>query len=189
MQSNFDNAGWVEKHLKRTLTPFQRRVADIVGIIGANAYNAPVKWENVKWEYGFAGVSLVWGNGHLSTFDFQPLTTLVFLCHDARIRLQIEPAGPRGLRLCFWQRKAQGGISKWHPDLDEAVASHREFVPHTHPLLYFNHPEREAEREAEKAIATLETEAEALKEAAAKLRSTDTEDDVTPTNEEETRED
>lgn len=148
MRANFDNAGWVEAHLKKQLTPFQRRVADIVGIIGSNAYNAPVKWEKVDWEYGGRGVSLVWGNGHLSTFDFMPLTTLVFLCHDARIRLQIEPAGPRGLRLSFWQRRASGSMSQRHPDLDEAIADHRDWIAADHPLLFRNHPEREFEKAA-----------------------------------------
>lgn len=148
MRSDFDNAGWVEAHLKKQLTPFQKRVAEIVGIIGSNAYNAPVKWEKVDWEYGGRAVSLVWGNGHLATFDFMPLTTLVFLCHDARIRLQIEPAGPRGLRLSFWQRQATGSMSKRHPDLEEAIADHRDWLPPGHPIFYRNHPEREFEKAA-----------------------------------------
>lgn len=148
MRSDFDNAGWVEAHLKKQLTPFQKRVAEIVGIIGSNAYNAPVKWEKVDWEYGGRAVSLVWGNGHLATFDFMPLTTLVFLCHDARIRLQIEPAGPRGLRLSFWQRRATGSMSQRHPDLEEAIADHRDWMRPDHPVLFRNHPEREFERAA-----------------------------------------
>lgn len=169
MQAHFDNAGWVEAHLKRKLTPFQARVAEIVGIIGSNAYNAPVKWEKVDWEYGGRAVSVVWGNGHMSTFDFMPLTTLVFLCHDARIRLEIGPAGPRGLRLNFWQRRDRGSISSRHPDLDEAFADHREWLPADHPLLYRNHPERQFERVAEdlKPPAQREREAAALASPAA----------------------
>lgn len=140
MREDYDNPGWVEAHLNRKLTPFQRRVADIVGIISSNAYNAPVKWEKVEWEYG-RGVMVPYERT-LATFDLQNLTTLVFLCHDARIRLEIGPHGTRGLKLAFWQREPNGSFSRRHPDLGEAYADHREWLPPTHPLMYGNHPER-----------------------------------------------
>lgn len=168
MNGTFDNAGWVEAHIKRKLTPFQRRVAEIVGIIGSNAYNAPVKWEKVDWEYGFGGVAVVWGNGHLATYDFMPLTTLVFLCHDARMRVQIEPAGPRGLRLVFFQRRESGTIGQRHPNLDEAIAEHREWIPADHMLMYRNHPEREIERAAAK-MGAINVDAGRVLSAAAKV--------------------
>ena len=116
------------------LSPFQASVMNILGIVGGGIYNAPINWETMEWSWG-DGLSLAWENS-LSTFDFQSLTGLVFLCHDARIRCTIEPCGPRLLRLSFWQRSHDGGSNVRHPSLEEAVASHRGEVSLAHPLIY-----------------------------------------------------
>jgi hypothetical protein len=138
--ANHDAAGWIESHnaatnryqhsrkrrkplpdLPEKLTPFQTRVANILGIVGGGIYNAPISFNRIDWVYGFEGVSLTW-RGCLCTFDRHDLTNLVFLCHEARIRCELNPAGPHMLRLSFFPRKAEGDISQRHPDLDEAVA-------------------------------------------------------------------
>lgn len=134
---------WVEGRCKRVLTEFQARVAVIIDAISSGVHNAPVRWETVDWEYGFGGMSVVWTRGTLASFDFCNLTTLVMLCHDARIRVQIEPSGPKALRLSFHQREHTGSVGKRHPDLDEAFASHREWVPENHPIHYRHHFERQ----------------------------------------------
>lgn len=160
-----DHAGWVDrnnataKSLRHTayqkrmaaqgkgplaapdkLTPFQARVMDIVGMVGGGIYNAPIAWDSVDWQFG-SGIALIWhqGNG-FSTFDFNRLTLLVFLCHEARIRCEIEVAAPRMFRLMFWQRKATGGMSERHPNLDEAVQAFREYLPTDHNIIYRETP-------------------------------------------------
>jgi hypothetical protein len=92
---------------------------------------------------------VLWGRGCLCTWAFCNLTPLVFLCHDARIRLEISPASPDKLRLVFFQRQAAGKIMQRHPDMTEALADHLRWIPDGHPLLWRNHPEREFEKVAE----------------------------------------
>src|SRR6185312_6318513 len=112
----------------------QKRVCDILGVIGNGIYNAPISHDSIDWNYG-KGVSVVW-TGDLATFDFSALTMLVFLCHEARIRCCIDSAGPRRLRLSFWQRKADGRLYERHPNLDEAVADFHLHMPADHRIIY-----------------------------------------------------
>lgn len=143
MPTKCEHAEWVEAMLKRKLTPFQRRCASIIGLISSGAYNAPVDWEKVDWEWGGKGVSLTWRKGNLATFDFMPLTSLVFLAHDARIRVEITPGNMQVLRITFFQRSDTGRIYQRHPNLAEAIADHMSWLPEDHELLWNNHPERE----------------------------------------------
>jgi hypothetical protein len=117
------------------LNEFQKCVMDIVGMVGNGIYNAPIAHDCIDWQHGRDGVSMTW-RGDLSTFDFDGLTRLVFLCHEARIRLSIDPAGPKLLRLSFWPRKAEGPWHARHPNLDEAVARFREYLPIDHRIIY-----------------------------------------------------
>jgi hypothetical protein len=147
-----DAAGWIESNnaatnkyrraprrgkplpeLPEKLTPFQARVAHILGIVGGGIYNAPVAHDKINWEYGFDGVSVTWQHEGLATWDGSGLTALVFLCHEARIRCAIDPAGPHMLRLSFWQRAAEGGMSERHPNLNEAVEAFREWYKQPAP--------------------------------------------------------
>jgi len=61
---------------------------------------------------------------------------LVFLCHEARIRLQIDSTGPNATKLSFWPRNASGDTMTRHPNLNEAVASFREWFKPTHQINY-----------------------------------------------------
>lgn len=147
-----DHAGWVEsnntslnrmyakrknwKPLPEKLSEFQAKVADILGMVGGGIYNATVSHGSIDWEYGFNGISAVWKYPQFATWDFNQLTMLVFLCHEARIRCELGPAGPHMLRLSFWQRNATGDISTRHPNLDEAVAMFRKYLPADHRILY-----------------------------------------------------
>ena len=129
---NMDHAEWMERATKRTLTPFQKRVVTILGIVGSGIYNAPINPSKINWDWG-KGVSVVWKRD-LCTWDFNNLTLLVVLCHEARIRLEVDTAGPVGIRLSFWQRKSEGGISERHPSIDEAVESFRKHMAEDHVL-------------------------------------------------------
>ena len=155
---NFDHVGWVERNnhasnrcnLKRRgkmrpvlpehLNPFHATVINIVGTSGGGIYNAPIcSLDRVAWVWGFNGMSLTWRHG-LCTWDGCDLTLLVFLCHAARIRLEVNPCAPNRLRLAFFPRVADGSISRRHPDLMEAVASFNAMLPDEHPIRYAGAP-------------------------------------------------
>jgi len=116
------------------LSEFQAKAMDILGIPRGGIYNAPISWETVDWNC-CGGLSLIWKGG-MSTFDFNALTMFVFLCHEARIRGDISPAGPHMLRITMTPRAHAGGFAKRHPDLDEAVAEFREYLPVDHRIRY-----------------------------------------------------
>lgn len=105
-----------------TLNSFQVKTINILGIVGGGIYNAPIAWDSVEWASNY--LSVPWRNG-LSTFDFDRLTWLIFLCHEARIRCQISPLNFRHLEIHLSERSAQGSISQRHPSLDEALATFR----------------------------------------------------------------
>lgn len=118
------------------LSEFQAKAMDILGMVCGGIYNAPINWEKVDWNYGWGGLSVILGDRCMATYDFDQLTKLVFLCHEARIRGQLD-AHTRGYyRVSFWQRPAEGGINTRHPNLDEAVASFREYLPDSHRIIY-----------------------------------------------------
>jgi hypothetical protein len=131
---NAKRRGW--KVQPETLTPFQKKVCDILGMVGGGIYNAPIAHDKIDWDYGWGGVSVVWKHHDLSTFDYNQLTSLVFLCHEARIRCSVAPAGPKLLRLSFWQREPDGSMAKRHPNLDEAVAAFRGYLPPEHRIVF-----------------------------------------------------
>lgn len=156
--ANMDHAGWVQDQIagikRRTmrkrdrdaaaehkgwhaapdqLNAFQRRAFDILGIVGGGIYNCPIVWNAVVWAPAF--IIAPWYQS-LATWDFQELTRLVLLCHDARIRGEIQPCGPRHLRICLHERVATGDISRRHPSLANAVAFHRLEISEQHPIYY-----------------------------------------------------
>lgn len=149
--AEMDHAGWMQNSINawrkmkgrgrlhpstpETLNDFQRTVCNIVGIVGGGIYNAPINRTNIDWKYGGVGVAVTW-NRELSTFDYQQLTMLVFLCHEARIRCSIEGVSNRYMRICFWQRKDSGGISNRHPNIEEAVKGFREWFTADNPINF-----------------------------------------------------
>lgn len=153
-----DHAGWVESNIKAAkaeistkkprkdaygatigwhgapdrLNEFEKRVFTILGIVGGGIYNAPISWKTVLWGDRF--ISLSWRDS-LATFDFDRLTRLVFMCHDARIRLDIKPGNMSVLRLYFHRRGDIGRSVATHPSLSEAVAAYRGMVPLGHAIV------------------------------------------------------
>lgn len=138
---NFDHANWAESDLGKPLNEFQKRVFNILGIIGDGIYNAPISWKSVDLNYGHNGVSVIW-KYELATFDGEALTYLVFLCHEARIRCSIEGCGPRMMRMSFWQRTDSGARHKRHPDLEQAIANMREWLHHDNEIIHRNHKDK-----------------------------------------------
>lgn len=112
------------------LTLFQQQAMDILGIVGGGIYNSPINWETVDWDFG-RGICVVW-HGGLATYDFNKLTLLVLLCHEARIRCEIRPSSHSTLRIAMWPRQQLGNMTQRHPNIDEAVQSFREQLPADH---------------------------------------------------------
>lgn len=127
---------WKEraKNAPTELTEFQKKVCDILGMVGGGIYNAPIS-RNIDWHYGWGGVSVTWRHS-MATFDFCELSSLVFLCHEARIRCSIQAAGPKLMRLVFSQRTHEGSMAVRHPNLDEAVAAFKAYLPADHRIIY-----------------------------------------------------
>lgn len=142
-----DPAEWLKHEHGVTLTPFQHRVMYMLGAVAGGIHNAPIDWQLVEWDIAGHGICVNW-HGELATIDTCKLTMLVFMACEARIRFSISGGGQRTVKLRFWQRKAQGRASVEHPDLGEFIAVFREQLPADHPLLYRNHPERQAEAAA-----------------------------------------
>lgn len=157
---HMDHGGWVEDNNRAAnqiyrnrkgykprpdvLTPFQKRVMDILGMVCGGIYNAPISWDKVEWSTG-GGVFVTLRDGRLSTFDFYQLTALVFLCHEARIRCEVSAKARGYFEFGFWQRQAEGGMSLRHPNLAEAVAAFREYLPANHSIVYQPVPAAQAE--------------------------------------------
>ena len=61
-------------------------------------------------------------SGGLATFDGDQLTQLVVRCHDACVRLVIEPLNARQQRMVFSRRYREGAKHDRHPSLEDAIA-------------------------------------------------------------------
>ena len=114
------------------LNAFHHRAFGILGIVGNGIYNAPIVWDSMTWWPDSLVFS--WGN-ELATRDFQGLTDLVFLAHDASIRVSIS-SNMRNLQIAMHNRQRATSASRvqGHPTLEEAVASHRARFPLDHPV-------------------------------------------------------
>lgn len=128
--TKFAGADWL-KSCGKELSPLGVEVADVLGQVFRGIYHidSEVLHERCKWgdESRIEIVMPDSANGGLSTYDFNNLTALVFLCHDRCIRLTIEGASPNRLRLLFHKREGRAGsIYERHPTLDEAVRDLRE---------------------------------------------------------------
>lgn len=122
-----------------TLNAFHHRAFAILGVVGGGIYNAPIEWDSVEWSP--KSLVLNW-RGELATRDFRGLTDLVFLAHDAAIRISISP-NMRNLRLILHcrERPPEGGsVCKGHPTLDDAVNAHWARFPFDHPVHLENQP-------------------------------------------------
>lgn len=155
---NMDHAGWVQRNLeaaKRHLTAadirrgkekhagwgaapdrlndFHERAFTILGIVGGGIYNAPFSWDTVQWWPN--SISVAWFKS-FATYDFSDLTRFVLLCHEARIRGEIAPCSSRYLRIHLHERKAEGGVSREHPNLVEMIEEWRADFPTDHRVIY-----------------------------------------------------
>jgi hypothetical protein len=105
------------------LSDFGAVVADIAGAAFAGLYHLEAEVLRASWSDD-ERVELTIGT-ELATWDGSypnALTALVVLCHDACVRLQIEGAGQRRLRLVFHKSRGRAGRAwECHPEIEDAV--------------------------------------------------------------------
>ena len=113
---------WTEAHLKCDLSDFQRKAVDILcRACNLGAYNIPVNWNTVDWDYGPAGVRFKFQR-EMATFDFDWLANLVILAHDECVRVELRAMAPRVMSITMYQRhKRDGMMNERHPTIEQAI--------------------------------------------------------------------
>jgi hypothetical protein len=131
-----DRRGW--HGAPELLNAFHHRAFAILGVVGGGIYNAPIEWDSVEWRAD--SLCLNW-RGELATRDFRGLTDLVFLAHDAGIRVSISP-NMRNLRMILHCRARPPLPTSFsgHPTLEAGVEAHRARFPSDHPVHLENAP-------------------------------------------------
>lgn len=125
LRMGYAGADYLERRGQK-MSPLGITVAEALGFVWQGIYHlshrqlAKTRWDDER------GIEIS-VNADLATYDDDRLTRLVVLCHDLGLRMSVEPAGPRHLRLRFWQRtKREGRLRERMPTLDEHVAMIRE---------------------------------------------------------------
>lgn len=127
MPNKYSGADWVARTFKiENMSPLGKAVADILGKVYQGIYHLDDKaLKRVDWANDY--VLIYKHDRSVSTVDFNHLTQLVVLCHDAAIRMQIGPCNFHYLELMFHQRQRDGGYSERCPTLEDHVATIRKF--------------------------------------------------------------
>lgn len=123
IKSEYAGADWLEPQLIRrgmVLSELGRDVADLLGYLYQGLYHVSGIVDKCEWDNKFY-ISLTHYND-LSTYDFNHLTTLVFLAHRMAIRVEIQPCNFKYLRILFHRRFRDGNMTVRHPDIREALA-------------------------------------------------------------------
>lgn len=113
------SAEWVRATGKK-VSPFGERVANLLGVLFAGIYHIErdvyrADWSTEDW-INLTIIGQCW-----ATWDFDTLTRLVLLAHDQCIRIDLDAAAPRIMRLRFHPRLRTGPIHRRHPTIEEAV--------------------------------------------------------------------
>jgi hypothetical protein len=132
MTERYSGANWIRQMCrtwnKPQPSPFGCKVADILGAVYRGIYHLEGRYlQRSEWHNDrFIGVRV---RRQLATWDFNELTMLVVLCHDAAIRLSVDAASNGMLELTFHPRKREGGMCTRHPTIEEAVEMARRLIP------------------------------------------------------------
>lgn len=136
MTRRYEGANWLRRNLPKgaTLSEFGARVADLLGEWAHGIYHLEdsVRSPKTVWEERYVDLCLSSGffGGGLATHDNDALTRLVFLAHDACIRVSIEARTFHHLTLYFHPRAVREGfIAERHPTIEAALARHRAAHP------------------------------------------------------------
>jgi hypothetical protein len=116
---------WIHRDTKKPVSEFGKVVATILcrgfrtGIYNVSGVSK-ADWSREDY------VEIRIRHRDLSTFDFGHLTNLVIVCHDACVRLSINPVNMTHLALVFHPRKGRTGrMSERHPTIEDAIAELR----------------------------------------------------------------
>jgi hypothetical protein len=120
-------SGWlIAAKGEKAVSELGKDVADLLGELFFGIYH--IQPEVMRADFSNPTWIEVLVHKSLATFDFNELTRLVFLAHHMAIRVDVSAARNGILRLMFHRRERDGGISKRHPTLDEAVCSFKNHV-------------------------------------------------------------
>lgn len=107
----------LQRLTKADMTEAQRACFDLLCDVFHGEHHAP---ERI---YAFGrGIKCNAESHRLSTFDFDYLTRLVVLAHDACVRVEIVSSGPGRIGLVLHKRTSRTGSSyDRHPTMEEAI--------------------------------------------------------------------
>lgn len=107
----------LQRLTKADMTEAQRACFDLLCDVFHGEHHAP---ERI---YAFGrGIKCNAESHRLSTFDFDYLTRLVVLAHDACVRVEIVSSGPGRIGLVLHKRAGRTGSSyDRHPTMEEAI--------------------------------------------------------------------
>lgn len=119
--SEYAGSEWVKASLNKEMSPLGEVVADLLGSVWQGIYHIDESALNkVEWDDPYHVAIVVYGD--LATVDFNRLTSLVVLAHDAMLRVSIEGCGPNYMRLRFHQRKVRdGSLSERCPTIEDHI--------------------------------------------------------------------
>lgn len=118
---SYAGASWVEKSLKRKLSPLGIAVANLLGRVNKGIYHlSTVSLNKVEWESLYYMEYIIYGE--LSTVDFNLLTALVVYAHDEMVRVTIRGCGPGYMKMQFFQRNSRTGtMSERYPTIEDHI--------------------------------------------------------------------
>ncbi len=137
--TKYSGADWIESACKIECSPLGKKVADLLGQVFRGIYHVQCDACRVDWTATHEIRFRYYGGRGLSTYDAGELTYLVVLCHDAGIRLSIQPY-MRALMLSFTQRSTREHGNSWerHPTLEDHAGAIRNEM--ALPDLYLKAP-------------------------------------------------
>lgn len=107
----------LQRLTKADMTEAQRACFDLLCEVFHGEHHAPDRI------YAFGrGIKCSAESHRLSTFDFDYLTRLVVLAHDACVRVEVVSSGPGRIGLVLHKRAGRTGSSyDRHPTIEEAI--------------------------------------------------------------------
>jgi len=114
-------ASWIQKSLKKEMSPLGEAVANLLGRVFSGIYHLQgATLDRVNWQDPYC-VEYT-HRGDLATFDFSHLTALVVFAHDEMIRVSIQGCGPGYMKLMFHQRDSRtGSVSERYPTIEDHI--------------------------------------------------------------------
>lgn len=100
-------------------------VAEILAIVFRGLHHVdPAQLKRAAWGDEHC-IAIDFRSAQFATADYNELTQLVVLAHDACVRISVCAPAARVLRLVFHPRQKEGAYAQRHPTLEEAAAAIR----------------------------------------------------------------